>query len=251
MALETGDYIDSLEPANPTIADPIRYGDDHLRLIKQTVKNTFPDITGPVTADQDELNLLDGCTASTLELNFLEGVMSPIQDQISDTASRGVPAGFVGMFAASAPPTGWLACNGAAISRTDYAELFAAIQTIHGAGDGSTTFNLPDYRGEFVRGWDDGRGLDAGRGFGDVQGDAIRNIYGDINFHGAGAATVLSVNFGGAFQGTTYRGSYRPGGSNTAGAGSYDGARFDASLLVPTANENRPRNVSLLYMIKY
>jgi microcystin-dependent protein len=51
---------------------------------------------------------------------------------------------------------GWLKCNGAAVSRSTYAVLFAAIGTLYGAGDGTTTFNLPDYRGEFLRGLDDG-----------------------------------------------------------------------------------------------
>ncbi|NUE80513.1 tail fiber protein [Snodgrassella sp. ESL0304] len=57
-------------------------------------------------------------------------------------------------------PVGWLKANGAALSRSTYANLFAAIGTRFGEGDGSTTFNLPDLRGLFLRGWDDGRGLD-------------------------------------------------------------------------------------------
>jgi microcystin-dependent protein len=64
-----------------------------------------------------------------------------------------LPAGMVMYFANSTVPQGWLQCNGAAISRTSYTELFAAIGTVYGTGDGSTTFNLPDLRGQFVRGW--------------------------------------------------------------------------------------------------
>ncbi|MCG6573833.1 hypothetical protein EGM97_03825 [Pseudomonas sp. AF32] len=67
------------------------------------------------------------------------------------------------------PPNGWLKCNGSLVSRTQYAALFAAIGTRFGAGDGSTTFALPDLRGEFIRGWDDGRGIDAGRALGTAQ----------------------------------------------------------------------------------
>ena len=63
------------------------------------------------------------------------------------------------------PPSGYLKCNGAAVSRTTYADLFAEIGTAFGAGDGSSTFNVPDFRGEFVRGWDDSRGVDSGRNF--------------------------------------------------------------------------------------
>jgi len=70
-------------------------------------------------------------------------------------------------------PAGYLKANGAAISRTVYADLFSAIGTTYGAGDGVTTFNLPDLRGEFLRGWDDGRGVDGGRALGSWQGDAL------------------------------------------------------------------------------
>lgn len=77
--------------------------------------------------------------------------------------------GQVAFFASSTPPSGWLKANGAAVSRTTYAALFARVGTRFGAGDGRTTFNLPDLRGEFVRGWDDGRNIDAGRGLGSLQ----------------------------------------------------------------------------------
>ena len=77
--------------------------------------------------------------------------------------------GMVAAFAANVTPTGWLKCNGAAVSRTTYANLFAIIGTTYGAGDGSTTFNLPDLRGETIRGWDDARGVDSGRVIGSWQ----------------------------------------------------------------------------------
>ena len=69
-------------------------------------------------------------------------------------------------------PTGWLRCNGAAINREAYPELFAAIGTTYGAGDGATTFNLPDSRGRFLRDLDDGAGRDSGRALGSAQADA-------------------------------------------------------------------------------
>jgi microcystin-dependent protein len=62
------------------------------------------------------------------------------------------PAGTIIAFAGATPPSGWLLCNGSAISRTTYSALFSAIGTAHGQGDGSATFNLPDYRGQFLRG---------------------------------------------------------------------------------------------------
>jgi len=79
------------------------------------------------------------------------------------------PAGMVSMFGNSTAPTGWLECNGAAVSRTTYSDLFANIGTTFGTGDGTTTFNLPELRGEFIRGWDNSRGIDSGRTFGSFQ----------------------------------------------------------------------------------
>ena len=77
--------------------------------------------------------------------------------------------------AAATAPTNALKCNGAAVSRTTYAALFAVIGTTYGAGDGSTTFNLPELRGEFIRSLDDGRGVDAGRGIGTAQADLVKS----------------------------------------------------------------------------
>jgi microcystin-dependent protein len=83
--------------------------------------------------------------------------------------------GMVAHFARASAPTGWLKANGAAVSRTTYAALFAVIGTTFGVGDGSTTFNLPDMRGVHARGLDDGRGLDAGRTLGSYQADDIKS----------------------------------------------------------------------------
>lgn len=66
-------------------------------------------------------------------------------------------------YAGPTPPSGWLVCDGSAVSRTTYAALFAAIGTAWGAGDGSTTFNLPDMRGRVGAGRDDMGGTPAGR----------------------------------------------------------------------------------------
>lgn len=74
MPLESATYINGLNASNPTGADTKAEGDDHIRLIKSAVKATFPNLTGAVTADQTELNILDGATLSTAELNLLDGV---------------------------------------------------------------------------------------------------------------------------------------------------------------------------------
>lgn len=138
-----------------------------------------------------------------------------------------VPAGCVSHFAMNTPPAGWLKANGAAVSRTSYAALFSAIGTTFGAGDGSTTFNLPDLRGEFIRNWDDGRGVDSGRAFGSAQGGAMESHSHTI------AVTGQQVG-----SGTTALGV---GGTSTPVATSSTG----------TGSENRPRNIALLACIKY
>lgn len=88
-------------------------------------------------------------------------------------ASDAVAPGTVAAYCATTAPTGWLKANGAAVSRTTYPALFAVCGTTFGPGDGSTTFNLPELRGNFVRGWDDGRGADSGRVFGSEQAQAV------------------------------------------------------------------------------
>ena len=150
-----------------------------------------------------------------------------------------VPAGAVNTFAMSTAPSGWLSCDGTVISRTTYSGLFSVVGTVYGAGDGSTTFKLPDLRGEFVRGWDASRGVDTGRAFGSAQGDAIRNMYGTFDTSKPNAAT-------GVF-------SQGPALGLAADGNQATGRRyiFDASTVVPTADENRPRSIALLYCIKY
>lgn len=146
-----------------------------------------------------------------------------------------VPPGAVQAFAMSTAPPGWLKANGAAISRTTYAALFAAIGTTFGAGDGSTTFNLPDLRGEFVRGWDDGRGVDSGRVFGAGQsGQMPEHSHNQI-----GGATGGS--FGGASAGWV---------SNMSATAPTDRA-VSSTGGTENSSENRPRNVALLYCIKF
>ena len=88
---------------------------------------------------------------------------------VDSAVTTGTPAGAVMTFAMNTAPTGWLAANGDLVSRTTYATLFSAIGTTFGAGDGTTTFQLPDLRGYFARGMDNGRGVDTGRVFGSNQ----------------------------------------------------------------------------------
>jgi hypothetical protein len=104
MALESGTYINSLNASNPASTDGLGQADDHLRLIKGAIKNTLPNITGAISANQAELNVLDGTTvttaelnkldgltATTAELNYTDGVTSNIQTQLNSKAPSASP----------------------------------------------------------------------------------------------------------------------------------------------------------------
>jgi microcystin-dependent protein len=161
--------------------------------------------------------------------------------------------GMVAPFAAVDPPAGWLACDGAMISRTDYANLFARIGTVFGAGNGATTFRLPDMRGEFIRGWDGGSGVDPARAFGSAQGDAIRNLIGQVTFLGAlgSSETINAATTSGVLSAEPEVASGATQFDVSSSSGFRQVMKFNASTQVPTASENRPRNVALLYCILY
>ena len=123
--------------------------------------------------------------------------------------------GRIGTFAMATPPPGWFRANGAAVSRTTYAALFAKIGTTYGAGDGVSTFNLPDPRGKFVRIWDDGRGIDVGRVFGSNQADEMRSHNHSGSSAGAGGHTHgASSDTQGAHTHNVHYGNVTPEGSD-------------------------------------
>lgn len=155
-------------------------------------------------------------------------VSGSVQHALSQTAIENyVPTGAVSYFAMSSPPSGWIKANGAVLNRVTYSRLFTAIGTTFGAGDGSTTFQLPDLRGEFLRAWDDGRGVDSGRVFGTAQ---TANTPRDAMYRVDNISSIL--NFA--------------NGSMVSGA-----VVAVATLLAANTVENRPRNVALLPCIKY
>ncbi|MEF4262569.1 phage tail protein [Escherichia coli] len=145
-----------------------------------------------------------------------------------------LPVGVPVPWPSATPPTGWLKCNGAAFSAEEYPELAKVYPTN----------KLPDLRGEFIRGWDDGRGVDAGRQLLSSQGDAIRNIEG---FADGGIGMSFDA-IRGAFYDAGTRSARMP--NNTTTIGKTDDLGFDASRVVPTANENRPRNIAFNYIVR-
>jgi microcystin-dependent protein len=159
-----------------------------------------------------------------------EGVLDP-----AGFSPSGIPTGQIIHVALSSAPTGYLKANGAAVSRSTYATLFAAIGTTFGAGDGSTTFNVPDLRGEFVRGWDDSRGIDSARTFGSAQADDFKShqhtIFGqdnDATPSGNSSNEVANIE--------------------NSGSGA---AYFSRTSSAAGGTETRPRNIALLACIKF
>jgi len=160
-------------------------------------------------------------------------------------ALAGVPSGAIMDFAMTAVPAGWLQCDGAAVSRTTYAALFAAIGTTWGVGDGSTTFNLPDVRGRYrAMGGTDGTA--ASKTFGQKLGDAIRNITGSTS----AVYRAVQISATGALSMSAYGSTPAKVGDQGVDPGDSVSINFDASGSVPTANENRPYSIVVQTCIK-
>lgn len=147
--------------------------------------------------------------------------------------SQLIMTGAVQAFGSANAPSGWLKCNGAAVSRTTYGALFAAIGTTFGAGNGTTTFNVPELRGEFIRGVADGRAVDTGRVLGSTQAQAIQAHTHTLTL----PRDLVNGNEAPPFTDAVY-GDEAQAGSDTRTTSSTGGA------------ETRPRNVALLYCIK-
>jgi len=138
---------------------------------------------------------------------------------------------------------GVLWCAGQAVSRITYSRLYQKVSHLipgqmWGAGDGATTFTLPDLRSEFLRGWDGGRGVDSNRLFGSTQGDQIKTHEHSLN--NAGSNRFARYN-------------ESEGNSNPWGSG--NGSKFEGEFSFSTqptgGNETRPRNIAVLLCVKY
>lgn len=154
--------------------------------------------------------------------------------------------GDIKISAVNVEPSGWLKANGAAVSRVTYADLFAAIGTTYGAGNGTTTFNLPDLRAEFIRGLDDGRGIDPSRVFGSRQKGSL------VAFDPTVAAPAIS-----GLHTTGTDASIRndigldiPDGASYPNVNIVTGDINGTWTLAQGAGVIRPRNVAMLYLIK-
>lgn len=200
----------------------LKYVDGVLASYYQTVNIRLDTVAAPAIS----------AVSGNALIRYSDGLYVPVaapSPSPSPTPAPGVTADYTGAvigFAFNAIPTGFIKANGATVSRTTYAALFAKIGETYGAGDGSTTFKLPDYRGIFLRGYDDGRGVDASRVFGLEQLDAFKS-----HSHTLGV-TIQSY------------------GSPGLGSGVYTQiSNSETSLAGDT--ETRPRNNTLLFCIRY
>ena len=206
-----------------------------------------------------KIEILEG--SKYREVSYAQLPSSPYSE-VANNATL-FPAGMIMPFAGPAEniPAGWLLCDGSAISRSQYANLYNAIGVCWGTGDGASTFNLPDLRGMFLRGVSGESGNDpdadsrlvladkggnTGNNVGSYQGDAIRNITGACGSFGGENRGDLPDR--GALRRETGVAKNRGEDNNGTGIRSVN---LDASRVVPVGGDNRPKNVYVTYIIKF
>ncbi|HDL6511899.1 TPA: phage tail protein [Yersinia enterocolitica] len=159
-------------------------------------------------------------------------------DIVTSRSQALTPIGIPLPYPGTTPPQGYLKCNGAAF----YPYRYPTLATLY------PTHKLPDLRGEFIRGFDDGRGIDTNRTLLSAQTDALQNITGGINGVSESMGSAPESHFSGAFAKTESVGNDNtPHHTDITHCGSFD---FDASRVVRTATETRPRNISFCYILR-
>jgi microcystin-dependent protein len=218
--------------------------DVDFRIEGDTKPNLFKVDAGTDTVSIDGITYpsADGTSGQAIVTNG-SGILS--------FATAGAPTGTIIWYAANTAPTGYLKANGANVSRTTYAALFAAIGTTFGAGNGSTTFTLPDLRGEFIRGWDDGRGLDSGRSFASVQGQSYQSHSHGMDAAGNHNHSVNASLYGDGGSGSAYFINPNDGFNVNIGWSTGTAGSHTHGVQTSGGTETRPRNIALLACIKY
>jgi len=182
---------------------------------------------------------------------------------LSFTTVAGVPSGAVFCMAVATVPSGYLECDGAAVSRTTYAVLFAVVGTQYGAGNGSSTFNLPDLRGEFIRGFDNGKGTDNGRSIASSQSDqnkqhdhtATSSFSGDDHNHQYNISHVTTSSVQARTAGTSDQRMSLIDTTNLSFLHGNTASQSSSGTVTTTVandggTEVRPRNIAMMYVIK-
>jgi microcystin-dependent protein len=202
-------------------------------------------------------------TLQASDLNTMSTAIAALQAQ-----PTGDPPGTVVAYAGPVVPSGWLLCDGSAVSRTQYANLFSAMGTSSGSGDGATTFNLPDYRGRFLRGVDADAGIDPDRNTRTAAsaGGNVGDLVGSLET-GAFASHTHTISDPGHTHpnpGTGWYVLHTPNSSlvqysiqTGTGLGALDGTATNSAMTGITqtnaygGSETRPINVYVNYIIKY
>ncbi|HHW7703543.1 phage tail-collar fiber domain-containing protein [Escherichia coli] len=217
------------------------------------VKSAIAGMVGSAPAALDTLNELAAALGNdpnfaTTMLNALAG-KQPLDNTLTNLSGKDVaglltylglgegsalPVGVPVPWPSVTPPTGWLKCNGAAFSAEEYPELAKAYPTN----------KLPDLRGEFMRGWDDGRGIDSGRGILTAQSHGMPSISGVFN----GLFAVKQTNgLGGV---SVAKSTNAETLSTSSGSGSVFDYTFNVSGSTPVSPELRPRNIAFNYIVR-
>lgn len=188
-----------------------------------------------------QVSTVGGTTGSQSKIGQWKGINGTNGADGKDALA---PVGTIAWFAGTTAPDGWLVCDGSAVG-TIYPDLRnLLIDNGSPFGNDGSNPKLPDLRGEFIRGWDNGRGVDTGRTFGSSQGHALQNITGE--FYTGFQLFTENPSPTGAFGQGTFSGKRNNGGDSTTAVK----ITFDASQVASTADETRPRNVALLPCIK-
>jgi hypothetical protein len=184
-------------------------------------------------------NLIDN-KISELELALCD-ILAISPDVDVDAPVVVYPVGCVVDWLTETPPAGWFECDGSAKSRTTYASLYAVIGTMYGVGDGSTTFNLPDFRGKFRRGWDHAAAVDPDRATRTDRGDGV------VGDH---VGTKQADGLGEHYHLQNYADiPYAAGGNTGYGlGGTPSGGLFTQNS---GGNETRPINVNVMAIIRH
>ena len=249
-------YVDGVRLYQGAGADRWQKAEAPNDLTRIVLGSSYPAGTKLIAAQNEPTGNAPAPLERSKNLSDLESV--PAARTALDVYSKAetdqkAPPGAVIHFARSAAPTGWLKANGAAVSRTAYAGLFAAIGTTFGAGDGFNTFNLPDLRGEFLRGWDDGRGVDAGRGFGTLQGDDLKSHThsGSTSSNGSHTHSVTEGTLQGGGTSFTSGDDFTDRANTYSQTGAAGQHTHSLNINATGGTETRPRNRALLACIKY
>ncbi len=226
----------SLPPAN-SVTNSMMATANKTGVLTDITFNTYTSLALGIQGVYDTLNALITTDASNLTTHIADRELHN-------------PAGTILNYAGGTSPSGYLECDGSAVSRTTYSALFTAIGTTFGSGDGSTTFNIPDLRGEFVRGWDNGKGTDSGRVFGSSQTEdvGVHNHTGSSS--GAGAHTHSYDTYSSTDLGAGGSGDI-PKTETSGTTGSAGTHTHTITINNSTGTETRPRNIALMYIIKY